>query len=116
MRSNHDINFISSNIKTLAFIYYIINYATKYYCNQYQHIIDIVLIQNAHNKAMQQHKAKDRVNQLYTVELDIFSLRAFNHLVYNHEISGPLAASITLGPPEFYTPKKSLKKINMTVF
>ncbi len=44
IRSNHDINFILSNVKTLALVCYITNYAIKGDCSQYQHVIDVVFI------------------------------------------------------------------------
>lgn len=36
---NYNIQYISFNIKTLTFIYYIISYVIKRNCNQYQKII-----------------------------------------------------------------------------
>lgn len=47
------------------------------------------------------------------MEVDKFVLRAFNCFAYNCEISGPLAANILLGFPKYYTPEKSLKKVNL---
>ncbi len=47
------------------------------------------------------------------MEIDKFALRAFNHLTYNREISGPLATNTLLSLPEYYTPKKSLKRANL---
>lgn len=110
-RSNHNINFIPSNIKAFAFV---CNFATKGACSQYQYVMGAAFIRNAHDKAMKQHNAKDPGNQLHTIEFDKFSLRVLNRLAYNREISGPLAVSTILDLSEFYTPGKSLKRINMT--
>lgn len=39
-----DIIFILSNIKRLSLVYFIINYITKRNCNQYQRIINIIIV------------------------------------------------------------------------
>ncbi len=44
IRSNHDINFIPSNVKALALVHYITNYAKKWDCSQYQHVVGIAFI------------------------------------------------------------------------
>lgn len=49
-RSNHDINFILYNIKTLDLIYYITNYFTKGDYSYYQLMIDVTFIRNVYNK------------------------------------------------------------------
>ncbi len=53
IRLNHDINFIPSNVKALALVCYITNYATKGDCSQYQRVMGAAFVQNAHDKAMQ---------------------------------------------------------------
>lgn len=45
--SNHNINFISSSIKILVFVYYITNYAIKGDYSQYQRIMAIAIIKKA---------------------------------------------------------------------
>ncbi len=47
------------------------------------------------------------------MEVDKFALRVFNRLAYDREISGPLAANTLLGLPKYYTPEKSLKRVNL---
>ncbi len=51
-----------------------------------------------------------------TMEVDEFALCAFNYLAYDCEISGPLATNIVLGLPKYYTPEKSLKRVNLKYF
>ncbi len=51
IRSNHDINFIPSNVKALAFIWYITNYATKGDCNQYQRVMRAAFVRKAFEDA-----------------------------------------------------------------
>lgn len=111
IRSNPDINFIPSNIKALTFIRYIINYTIKADCSQCQCVIDTTFVQNTHNKTMQQYNMKNPGNQPYTIKLDKFSLCTFNRLIYNYEISKPLAANTILGPLEFYILEYSLEKL-----
>ena len=43
-RSNHDINFIPSNIKASALVNYITNYAIKGNCSQYQQIMEAAFV------------------------------------------------------------------------
>lgn len=62
---------------------------------------------------MQQYYDQDQVNWQRVVETDKFSLRTFNQLVHNHEISDLLAANTLLGLSKFYIPEKILKKVNI---
>ncbi len=47
---------------------------------------------------------------------DKFALRAFNHLVYNREISGLLVANYLLGLLGHYTLSDNIKSINLAIF
>ncbi len=47
------------------------------------------------------------------MEVDKFALHALNRLAYNRAISGTLAANTLLSLPEYYTPEKSLKRVNL---
>ncbi len=47
------------------------------------------------------------------MEVDKFALYAFNYIAYDREISGPLATNTLLGLLEYYTCKKSLKRVNL---
>lgn len=47
------------------------------------------------------------------IEIDKFALRVFNCYTYDRKINGPLATNTLLGLPEYYTPKKTLKRVNM---
>lgn len=53
-RSNHDINFIPSNVKALALVRYITNYATKGDCSQYQRIMGAAFVRKAYEDATDQ--------------------------------------------------------------
>ncbi len=55
IRSNHDIKFIPSNVKALALICYITNYATKGDCSQYQRVLGAAFVRKAYEEASQQN-------------------------------------------------------------
>ena len=79
IRSNHDINFIPSSIKALAFIHYITNYAIKSDCNQYQRVIAVAIVRKAFDNY---DKDLTTISANYAPTLDKFALKAFNQLFY----------------------------------
>ncbi len=113
IRSNHDINFIPSNVKALALVWYIINYATKSDCNQYQRIMRAAFICKVFEDIAAWPGDKNPAKQTRFVDVNKFALRTFSRLTYDREISGPLAANSLLGLPEYYTPQRSLRKMNL---
>lgn len=52
IKSNYNINFILSNIKALALIYYITNYVIKKNYSKNQYVLDAVFIWNTYNKVI----------------------------------------------------------------
>lgn len=112
-RSNHDINFILSNIKALALVHYITNYATKCNYNQYQRIIEAAFVWKIYENATNQHIEDDSTGVIQRAKIDSFALLAFNCLTYDREISGSLAANTLLYWPEYFIPKKIIRKINL---
>ena len=112
-RSNHDINFIPSNVKALALVRYITNYATKGDCSQYQRIMGAAFVRKAYEDATDQRIEDGSTGVVQRARIDKFALRAFNRLAYDREISGPLAANTLLDLPEYFTPKKIIRKINL---
>ncbi len=54
-------------------------------------------------------------NVVTNISPDKFALRAFNHLAYDREISGPLVASHLFGLPNHYTLSDNVKSINLTI-
>ncbi len=55
-------------------------------------------------------------NVIINVPLDKFAPRAFNHLIYNQEISGPWVISYLLRLSDHYTLLDNVKFINLTIF
>lgn len=113
IRSNHDINFIPSNVKALVLVWYIINYATKGNCSQYQHIMGATFVRKVFEDAAARPNDGEPTKQIQFVDVNKFALRAFNRLAYDREISGPFAASSLLELPEYYTPQRSIRRINL---
>lgn len=52
----------------------------------------------------------------YIPTLDKFSLKVFNKLSHNREVSGPLVAGFLLDLPDHFTPNASVKSINLSIF
>ena len=111
-RSNHDVNCISSNVKALALVEYITNYATKGDCSQYQRVMGAAFVQKSWEKKA---KAMMRGNQAPPgSNLDHkFCLKAYNQLAYDKKISGPFVASTLLGLPKFYTLDWQVQKLSL---
>ena len=111
-RSNHDVNCIPSNVKALALVRYITNYATEKDCSQYQRVMGAAFVQKSLEKKAENTMRGDP--GLSTPNLDHkFCLKTYNRLAYDREISGPFAASTLLGLPEFYTPDRQMQKLNL---
>lgn len=105
-------NFISSSIKALVFIYYITNYTTKGDCSQYQKVIIVAIVRKAFD-----NYDKDSITSLsnFTPILDKFALKAFNQLSYDRKIRGPLVASYLLYLPNHFFLKAIVKTINIAL-
>ena len=112
-RSNHDINFIPSNVKALVLVRYITNYATKSDCSQYQRVMGAAFVQKAYEEAADQRMAHAPAGTIRVMDIDKFALRALNCLAYDREISGPLVANTLLGLSEYYSPERTIKRVNL---
>ncbi len=112
IRFNYDINFIPLSIKALAFIYYIINYAIKGNCSQYQRVMAAAIVRKAFDN-YDNNITTGSSN--YTLTLDKFTLKAFNQLSHDREINGPLVASYWLNLPNHYFLKVIVKTINIAL-
>ncbi len=114
--SNHNINFIPSNVKALAFVWYITNYTTKSDCNQYYCVMETAFVCKAFEDAATWPGHKNLAKQIWFIDVDKFAFCALNWLAYDREISGPFAPSSLLGLFEYYTLQHSPKKINQNTF
>lgn len=108
---NHDITFITSANNALAHICYITNYARKKDTSQYQRIMGTAFVKSVYDESQ---SSSDIIGFDINVGLpNKFSLRAFNRLVYNREISGPLIANLLLRLPKYYTMPRDVRSINI---
>lgn len=103
MRWNHNINFIPSNIKVLAFVWYITNYVAKNNCNQYQYFMEVGFIYKVFNDGIGQLDDREPIKQIQFVDGDKFASRIFNQLIYNQEIIRFFTASSILKLLEYYS-------------
>ena len=105
-------NCIPSNVKALALVGYITNYATKKDCFQYQRVIGAAFIQRYLEKKMETAVGGKILPSTQNLDHK-FYLKAYNWLAYDEKISGPFAASTFLGLPEYYTPNWQVRKLNL---
>ncbi len=89
------------------------NYATKSDSSHYQRAIRAAFVWKKYEEVYQQNTIDDPSVGVQTGNIDKFALRAFNRLLYDREISRPLAANILLALPKYYTPEKTIKKVNL---
>jgi hypothetical protein len=100
IRSNHDISWISTQEKALAFIYYITNYATKADVSPYQILVKAALIADARKIAPSNTTSNSEDNH-QTPQDSKFLLRLYNALANDQEISGVQVASTLLDFPSY---------------
>jgi hypothetical protein len=113
IRSNHDISWIPTVSKSLALVYYITNYATKDDVSPLQMLTKAALLRQAidHAHSTQSPSAADlRLRQRNMVN---FSLRCFNSLSQDREVSGVQVASTLLQLPSYYTINYNFTRINL---
>ena len=110
--SSYNVNCIPSNVKALALVGYITNYATKKNCLQYQQVIRATFVQKFLEKKAEAMMKSYRAS--FTPDLDHkFCLKTYNQLTYDKKISGLFAASTLLGLPEFYTTNWQVQKLSL---
>lgn len=89
------------------------NYAIKGDDSQYQRVIRAAFVWKAYEKAIHQNIEEDLSQSVRTANIGKFALHAFNRLAYDWEIRGLLAANTLLTLPEYYTPEKTIRKVNL---
>lgn len=89
------------------------NYATKGDCSQYQRVMSAAFVRKAYEEAVDKRLVNAPTGAVRVLDIDKFALRAFNRLAYDREISGPLIANTLLDLPEFYTPHKTIRRVNL---
>ncbi len=82
-RSNHNINFIPSNVKAFILVHYITNYVTKADCSQYQRIMKAAFVRKTYKDTINQRIEDDSTGVVQRAKIDKFALHAFNRLTYD---------------------------------
>lgn len=78
IQSNSNINFIISNIKLLALVWSITNYAIQNNCNQYQRIIEATFVCKTFEDAAIQPSNGDFAKQIQFIKVNKLTFYAFN--------------------------------------
>jgi hypothetical protein len=113
MGSNQDLSFLATRAKALALLYYITNYATKDEASTYQMVMTAAIIRKTLEQAEQASTPTDEERKALEKGMVNFSLRVFNRMSHDREVSGVQVASSLLQLPAYYTPHTELHRINL---
>ena len=108
IRSNHDITWIPTSSKALAYVYYLTNYATKADISPQQILVKGALIADSMKSAGNNIANADDLHQDSK-----FLLRWYNSLAHDQEVSGVQIASSLLQFPAYYTNFKKFVHFNL---
>jgi len=113
--SNQDLSFLSTRTKALSMLYYITNYATKDEASTYQMVTAAAILKKTLEQAsqLQETERTDEDHRVLGKGMTNFSLRVFNRMCHDREVSGVQVASSLLQLPEYYTPHTELRRINL---
>ena len=113
IRSNHDISWIPTMLKALCVTYYITNYATKDDVSPHQILVKAALLKRSIEDAKAAKAPTAQDLRISRKDMDQFSLRCFNTLSHDREISGVQIASSLLQLPNYYTENYNFVQINL---
>ena len=108
IRSNHDVTWIPTSSKALAYVYYLTNYATKADISPQQILVKGALIADSIKNGNETTSSTDNLQQDSK-----FLLRWYNSLAHDQEISGVQIASALLKHPTYYTNFKRFTHFNL---
>lgn len=75
--------------------------------------MDAAFVWKTYKKVVNKRLINALTRAIWVLDIDKFALQAFNCLAYNYIINGPLIANILLDLLEFYTPYKTIRKVNL---
>jgi hypothetical protein len=101
IRSNHDITWIPTTAKALAYVYYLTNYTTKADISPQQILLKSALIADSIKSINNNVSNSDDLQ-----EDSKFLLRLYNSIAHDQEISGVEIARSLLQLPAYYTNNK----------
>jgi hypothetical protein len=110
LRSNHDITWIPTSIKALAYIYYLTNYMTKADTSPQQILVKAALLSDSMKQIAGRSQPTENTGFLQDSK---FLLRLYNALAHDQEISGVQIASDLLQLPSYYTNTVKFVHINL---
>jgi Helitron helicase-like domain at N-terminus len=111
--SNQDLSFLATRAKALALLYYITNYATKDEASTYQMVMTAAMMRKTLEQAGKASDPSDAERIALEKGMRNFSLRVFNRMSHDKEVSGVKVASSLLQLPGYYTPPTELRRINL---
>ena len=111
--SNQDLSFLATRAKALALLYYIMNYATKDEASTYQMVMTAAMMRKTLEQAEQASNPSNAEKITLEKGMMNFSLRVFNRMSHDKEVSGVQVASSLLQLPAYYTPRTELHRINL---
>ena len=106
-------SFLATRAKALALLYYITNYATKDEASTYQMVMTAAIIRKTLEQAEQASTLTNEGKIALEKGIVNFSLRVFNRMSHDKEVSGVQVASSLLQLPAYYTPHTELHRINL---
>ena len=113
LRSNHDISWIPTVAKSLSLIYYITNYAAKDDVSPWQMVAKAALLKQSLEKAKLADHPTEADLRLREKGMNNFTLRCFNALAHDREVSGVQVASTLLHLPSYYTVNYNFVSVNL---
>lgn len=113
LRSNHDISWILTVSQSLALLYYITNYATKDDISPWQIVAKAALLKQSIDNAKTAEPPTATDLRLRERGMDNFSLRCFNTLVNDREVSGVQVESTLLHLPAHYTINDNFVRVHL---
>src|SRR5436190_4886377 len=113
IHSNHDISWIPTVTKCLCLIYYLTNYATKDDVSPYQMLVKAALLKQSIEKAKATLTPNAEDLRIQNKDMDQFTLRCFNSLSHDREISGVQIANSLLQLPTYYTENDNFINVNL---
>src|SRR5271170_7675936 len=111
--SNQDLSFLATRAKALALLYYITNYATKDEASTYQMVMTAAIMRKTLEQGEQASNPTNEERIALEKGMQNFSLRVFNRMSHDREVSGVQVASSLLQLPAYYTPPTELHRINL---
>ena len=111
--SNQDLSFLATRAKTLALLYYITNYATKDEASTYQMVMTAAMMRKTLEQAEQTPNPSNAEQIALEKGMKNFSLRVFNRMSHDREVSGVQVASSLLRLPTYYTPRTEMHRVNL---